>query len=140
MTTDPNCIFCKIIAGDAPADILFQNEELVVFRDIKPESKHHFLVVPKKHILNVNSLQTNEDRLLVERMLEIGKKILAEHNGDLDDVRIGFHCPPFNSINHLHLHVISPASEMGFIKRQVFRPNTWWFQSVDDTLLRLSKL
>jgi hypothetical protein len=44
--------------------------------------------------------------------------------------RFGFHYPPFNSIHHLHLHAISPASSMSFVSRLIFRPDSWWFVSV----------
>lgn len=67
-------------------------------------------------------------------MVQIGKKVLEDNGGDVNDVRLGFHCPPFNSISHLHLHVISPASEMGFFSRLVFKPNTYWFQCVRNIL------
>ncbi|CAH1098723.1 unnamed protein product [Psylliodes chrysocephalus] len=133
-----NCIFCKILTREAPATILFENDEIIVFADIKPAAKHHFLVVPKNHIPSINSLVSQEDKLLIERMVQIGKKVLEDNGGDVNDVRLGFHCPPFNSISHLHLHVISPASEMGFFSRLVFKPNTYWFQCVDDTLTRLN--
>lgn len=63
-------------------------------------------------------------------MIEIGKNVLIENNGDVDNCRLGFHWPPCNSIPHLHLHVISPVSAMGFINRQIYRPNTFWFVTV----------
>jgi hypothetical protein len=44
--------------------------------------------------------------------------------------RLGFHYPPFNSVQHLHLHAISPASSMSFVSRLIFRPGSWWFVSV----------
>ncbi|RZC38150.1 histidine triad nucleotide-binding protein 3-like [Asbolus verrucosus] len=100
-----HCIFCKIISGDAPGEIFYQDDEVTVFKDIKPASNFHFLAVPKEHIL-------------------------ADKGGDVDDVRLGFHLPPFNSIAHLHLHVISPASGMSTLSRLIFKPNTWWFSSV----------
>lgn len=49
---------------------------------------------------------------------------------DLKDTRTVFHWPPFNSISHLHLHYINPASEMGLISRTIFKPNTMWCVSV----------
>lgn len=67
---------------------------------------------------------------LVDKLIYNGKKVLQDNGGDINDIRIGFHCPPFNSIAHLHLHVISPVSEMSILSRIIFKPNTWWFQSV----------
>lgn len=56
--------------------------------------------------------------------------ISEQQNLDLKSVRTGFHWPPFNSINHLHLHVISPIESMSFVKRMMFKPDSMWFVSV----------
>ncbi|XP_028129908.1 adenosine 5'-monophosphoramidase HINT3 isoform X2 [Diabrotica virgifera virgifera] len=138
MTTDVKCIFCKIISGDAPAEVLFQNEELIVFLDIKPASSIHFMVVPKKHIPNINSLKTNEDKLLVERMLEVGKRVLELKNGNSKDSRIGFHCPPYTTVDHLHLHFIYPEADMSPYHQMLFQVHHLFFELADDVILRLS--
>lgn len=67
---------------------------------------------------------------LVQKMIDAGKNVMQEKGCNLEDTITGFHWPPFNSVNHLHLHVINPASEMGFISRMIFKPNTWWFVTV----------
>lgn len=51
------CIFCNIITGNAPSEKCYQNDELIVFKDIKPASKFHLLAVPLQHIPNINSLE-----------------------------------------------------------------------------------
>jgi histidine triad (HIT) family protein len=61
------CVFCKIIRGESPADFVYKGEEIVVFKDIRPEAPIHLLVVPRRHIPTVNDL-TEEDRLLVGEM------------------------------------------------------------------------
>ncbi|VEN47676.1 unnamed protein product [Callosobruchus maculatus] len=139
MSTGSSCIFCKIIAGESPGQILLDDDETVVFKDIKPAAKYHYLAVPKEHIININYLTSPEHKALLEKLIENGKRVVVEQGGDVDDIRLGFHCPPFNSISHLHLHVISPASDMGFYSRLVFKPNTWWFQTVDGILEKLEK-
>ncbi|XP_057651378.1 adenosine 5'-monophosphoramidase HINT3-like isoform X2 [Diorhabda carinulata] len=139
MSSDQNCIFCKIVCGEAPSEILFQNDEIIVFKDIKPASKHHYLVVPKNHIINVNHLVTKEDKLLVQKMKEIGNRLLELNGGDSKDARLGFHCPPYNTVDHLHLHVISPVSEMEPYYQQVFQPHLLCFLLVDDVLKKLTK-
>ncbi|KAL3271084.1 hypothetical protein HHI36_021583 [Cryptolaemus montrouzieri] len=128
-----NCLFCKIITGSSPAKICFQDEEIIAFHDIKPASKNHILVVPKQHIDNVNALDASNISL-VEKMVDCGKSVLGELQADISDVRFGFHRPPFNSIKHLHLHCISPMSQMSFTQNLIFRPNTWWFTTVDRAL------
>lgn len=54
------CIFCKIISEEAPGDILYKDEEIIIFKDIKPASEHHYLSVPVKHIENIHSLTTSQ--------------------------------------------------------------------------------
>lgn len=141
-----NCIFCKIITGEADSTKYYEDEETLVFKDIKPAAKHHFLSIPKKHITNINSL-TKDDiplgitiryifinqiktYLLVNKLVEEGKKVLLEQGGETENMLLGFHCPPFNAISHLHLHVISPRNEMSFLSRIMFKPKSWWFITV----------
>ncbi|XP_063245088.1 adenosine 5'-monophosphoramidase HINT3-like isoform X2 [Bacillus rossius redtenbacheri] len=123
------CVFCRICDGKEQSNILYQDEKYVVFPDIKPAAKHHFLIVTREHIRDVKSLLPDQKSVL-EDLVKIGKQILEKHGADLRDVRFGFHWPPFHSISHLHLHVISPASEMGFMSRCIFRPGSWWFVTV----------
>lgn len=70
------------------------------------------------------------DSFVVEKLITVAKKVLEEKGCDLNDIRLGFHCPPFNSVGHLHLHVIAPASGLSFLSGAIFRPNTWWFTAV----------
>ncbi|KAJ8967746.1 hypothetical protein NQ317_010807, partial [Molorchus minor] len=55
-------IFCKIISGDIPGEIMYQDDELVIFKDKKPASKHHYLSVPRKHIVNINYLTSKDHK------------------------------------------------------------------------------
>lgn len=56
---------------------------------------------------------------------------LLEKNGQTSDISLGFHIPPFNSVKHLHLHGISPKSEMGFLAGWIFREGTFYYKSFD---------
>ncbi|XP_023662094.1 adenosine 5'-monophosphoramidase HINT3 [Paramormyrops kingsleyae] len=135
---DNKCIFCKIINKEVKSDLLYSDEELSCFRDIHPGAPHHYLVVPTKHVGNCKSLQ--KDHIpLVEKMVELGKTILQNNNvTDLEDIRLGFHWPPFCSVTHLHLHVLAPVSQMGFTSRLIYRPNSMWFITVDQLIQRLN--
>lgn len=66
----------------------------------------------------------------MEKLVNDGKRILSEKGVNMNDVLMGFHWPPFNTVSHLHLHLIAPASEMSFIHRQMFKPNSFWFVGV----------
>lgn len=63
------CIFCKIISGESPGDILYKDEDIIIFKDIKPASTNHYLSVPIKHIENVNSLNGSQHSALCKKFI-----------------------------------------------------------------------
>ncbi|XP_034058580.1 histidine triad nucleotide-binding protein 3 isoform X1 [Gymnodraco acuticeps] len=131
---EKKCIFCKIVNKEMGTELLHCDEEISCFRDIKPGAPHHYLIVPTKHVGNCKSLR-KENVPLVKRMVETGKEILQKNNiTDLNDVRFGFHWPPFCSVTHLHLHVLAPASQMGFMSRLFYRLNSYWFITADQLI------
>lgn len=135
-----SCIFCKISRGeDEKTKILYQDETVVVFPDIRPASPHHYLVVPKDHLPNPKQLDGTHVEL-VEKLVCVGKQVLSEQGGNSDDIRLGFHWPPFHTIGHLHLHVISSTSEMGWLSTLIYKPNSWWFVTADWLFNRLKKM
>jgi len=130
------CTFCDIIQTKDMSKIIFEDDELVVFPDIKPAAPHHYLVVPKDHLANAKVLGP-EHKPLVERMIEVARQMLQEKGCDLENASFGFHWPPFNTVAHLHLHAIAPQSDMGFTAKMMFRPNSWWFVTPEYVLSRL---
>ncbi|XP_075940707.1 uncharacterized protein LOC142942316 isoform X2 [Anarhichas minor] len=119
------------------SDRFVTDEELLCFRDIQPSATHHYLVVPRTHIDNCKCLQ-GDDIPLVERMVEMGWSVLKKAKvSNLDDVRMGFHLPPFSSVPHLHLHALAPASEMSFKSQLRYGPQSHWFITVDKVLSQL---
>ncbi|XP_053952626.1 adenosine 5'-monophosphoramidase HINT3 [Anastrepha ludens] len=127
-----HCIFCEISAGKQPNTVIeFENDEIVIFKDIKPSSKYHYLAVPKRHIENLKTL-TKEDEGLVDRMEEGLKSLFGKMNISTTDALFGFHLPPFITVKHLHMHGIAPRSTMSFLHRIMFKPGTAWFKTVEE--------
>uniref|UniRef100_A0A671U8M2 Histidine triad nucleotide-binding protein 3-like n=1 Tax=Sparus aurata TaxID=8175 RepID=A0A671U8M2_SPAAU len=125
-----DCPFCQIAQSQTDTEILLSDDELLCFRDMKPGATHHYLVVTRTHIDNCKSLQWG-DIPLVERMVEMGRTVLEKNKvSNLDDVRFGFHIPPFSSVPHLHLHALAPASTMGFKSQLHYGPQSHWFITV----------
>ncbi len=101
------CIFCRIIEGDAPGEIVYQDDLVTAFRDIHPVAPVHVLIVPNQHFASLNDMTTG-DEALAGRMILVARK-LAEQEGVLEEgyrliVNTGSHGGQV--IRHLHLHLI----------------------------------
>ena len=99
-----NCIFCNIINKTQPADIIYEDEDFVVFKDIKPSAPVHLLLAPKTHITSVNKLEEKHKELIGDLVL-LAKKIAKEQGVD-DGYRLSFNVGRKGGqiIDHLHLH------------------------------------
>lgn len=102
-----DCLFCKINNGDIPAAILYQDDDVTVFRDVSPQAPVHFLVIPKKHISTINDLQSN-DAELIGKMMLAAKNVAAEQGVAEDGFRTTMNCNENGgqSVYHIHLHVL----------------------------------
>lgn len=101
------CIFCKIVDGQAPSEMLYQDEQVTAFRDIHPVAPTHVLIVPNQHVASVNDL-TAEDEQVIGRMFSVAR-MLAEQEGIHQSgyrliVNTGPHAGQL--VFHLHLHLI----------------------------------
>ena len=101
-----HCLFCKIIAGEIPADKLYEDEEFLAFRDISPQAPVHFLVIPKKHIVGPAFMEA-EDEQLIGRMMRVGAR-LAQDLELVDGFRMVFNngAAAGQTVFHIHLHVL----------------------------------
>eukprot|EP00127_Corallochytrium_limacisporum_P006363 Clim_evm74s225 gene=Clim_evmTU74s225 len=98
-----HCVFCT---GLKPEQIISETDDLYLLEDKYPRSKFHYLVITKEHINSVLELDSGHIRLLQDMVL-LGKQCLTDRGAPADDHRLGFHIPPFNSIDHLHMHAIA---------------------------------
>jgi len=102
-----DCVFCQIVAGNIPSDILYQDEEVIAFRDINPEAPTHVLIIPKKHIASLNTLSAAE-LPVIGRMVSVASE-LAKKEGIADrGYRLVFNCEEEGGqlVPHLHMHLI----------------------------------
>lgn len=102
-----DCLFCKVAAGEIPATVLYEDEDVVAFRDISPVAPTHVLIIPRKHIASVNHLQP-EDAGLVGRLLLTARELAAEL-GIADEgyrLNINTNGGAGQTVYHLHLHLL----------------------------------
>ncbi len=102
-----NCIFCRIAAGEIPATIVHQDEELVAFRDIAPQAPTHIVIVPRKHIPTINDL-TMDDAALIGKMVLLARELAAAEGVEKEGYRTVFNCnlAAGQSVWHIHLHML----------------------------------
>ena len=100
-------IFSKIIAGDIPADIVYQDELVTAFRDINPQAPTHILIVPNKEIATVNEL-SEEDERVAGRLLQVAKKLAAQEGIAEDGYRLMINCNAHGGqeVFHVHMHLL----------------------------------
>ncbi|MEA4940112.1 MAG: histidine triad nucleotide-binding protein [Christensenella sp.] len=102
-----DCIFCKIVSGDIPSTKIFEDEQVIAFRDINPQAPTHVLVVPKRHIPGVNEL-AEADEALVGHVYSVISKLVRELGIDESGYRVVVNsgADGQQSVPHLHFHVL----------------------------------
>lgn len=102
----PDCLFCKIIAGQIPSAKVYEDELVYAFRDINPQAKTHVLIVPKAHIASCVDIN-GENSYVVAHIFEVIPKI-AESEGLKNGFRVITNCGPdaCQSVKHLHFHIL----------------------------------
>jgi histidine triad (HIT) family protein len=102
-----DCLFCKIVAGDVPADKVAESDHIVAFRDINPQAPTHVLIIPKDHYPDLAALAGSDGALLTEIAVEAGR--VAEAGGIADSgYRVVFNTGPEagQTVFHVHAHVL----------------------------------
>ena len=100
-------LFAKIISGDIPADIVYQDEFVTAFRDINPQAPTHILIVPNKVIPTVNDL-TAEDEQVAGRMMIVAGQLAKQEGIAEDGYRLMINCNEYGGqeVFHLHMHLL----------------------------------
>lgn len=100
-------IFSKIIRKEIPADIVFEDDTVLAFRDIQPQSPVHFLIIPKKEIETVNDV-TPEDEQTLGHMFVVAANLANEHGVDESGYRLTVNCnrDGRQEVFHLHMHLL----------------------------------
>jgi len=104
--SDPDCLFCKIVAKEIPSDVVVETDNVIAFKDINPGAPTHVLVIPKDHIKSASYLEAKHGALLTE-MFDVMEKIGTDAEIG-DGYRIVTNVGPKagQSVFHLHFHVL----------------------------------
>ena len=101
------CLFCRIVAGEIPGSIVYQDDDLVAFNDINPQAPMHVLIVPRKHIPTTSDI-SEADEALVGKLVRRAAAIAAERGYAEEGYRTVFNCNrgAGQTVFHIHLHAL----------------------------------
>ena len=105
--SEPDCLFCKIVAGEIPAEVIWESGSAVAFRDINPQAPTHVLVIPKRHVATINDL-SDDDREMIGDLFVAAKGIAADEGLTEDGYRVVMNCNAAagQTVFHIHLHLL----------------------------------
>lgn len=103
-----DCLFCKIVTGEIPSNKVYEDEDILCFKDINPVAPIHILVIPKKHIANLLDIK-KEDEDLIVKIYEIINKLAKDLGFEKDGFRVITNCgkDAGQEVMHLHFHVLA---------------------------------
>lgn len=101
-----DCVFCKIINGEIPSSLIYEDDQVIAFKDINPQAPVHYLVIPKEHIKSADYI-TEENKGLIGHIIFVVSKI-AKEEGLEDGYRIINNCggDGGQTVDHIHFHVL----------------------------------
>ncbi len=108
MSHDPNCLFCKIVDRKIPARIVYSDEMAIAFEDINPQAPTHILIVPKKHIPDIQSMKA-ADRELIGHLFFVAQNLAGMRGFDKGGYRLVINNgrDAGQAVFHIHLHLLS---------------------------------
>ena len=107
-TSDPDCLFCKIVSGAIPSNRVYEDKDMIAFRDINPAAPTHILVVPRTHIVSIAETTEAEEPLIAKLILAANKIAMSEHV-ELSGYRLVINTGKDGgqSVFHLHVHLLA---------------------------------
>ena len=107
MTTEQDCIFCKIVAGEIPAKLVYEDDAAVAFRDINPQAPTHALVIPRKHIASL-AVAGEADESVLGHLLRVAARVAREEGHAERGYRtvINTGSDAGQTVFHIHVHVL----------------------------------
>jgi len=101
------CIFCQIVAGKIPSESLYQDEDVLAFRDINPQAPVHILIIPRKHIDSIADI-TPEDEALITKMVKVANELAVKEGISENGYRLVTNCREQGGqlVGHLHFHLL----------------------------------
>jgi histidine triad (HIT) family protein len=102
-----DCLFCKFVSGEIQPDTVYEDDQVLAFRDIEPQAPCHVLIIPKRHISTLNDLEP-EDAELIGRLYLVAKKVAQDEGIDESGYRTLINCnkQAGQSVFHIHLHLL----------------------------------
>ena len=102
-----DCLFCKIRDGEIPCDKVYEDDDVIAFKDVNPQAPTHVLVVPRKHIATINDLE-EDDGNIIGAMMMAAKEIAAAEGIAEDGYRLVLNCnaKAGQTVFHIHLHLL----------------------------------
>ena len=112
--SNTDCLFCSILSGDIPADIIFESETAIAFRDINPQAPTHVIIIPRQHVPTINDI-SEDDQVIVGSLYTAASTIAAAEGIADDGYRVVMNCNAAagQSVFHIHLHLLG-GRELGW--------------------------
>ena len=110
---EENCVFCKIIKGEIPSEKVYEDHEIMAFKDINPAAPIHILVIPKKHIANLLEV-SEEDSYLISKIFQTINKLAKDFEIEESGFRVIANCGKDSGqeVMHIHFHLLA-GKKMG---------------------------
>lgn len=111
-----DCIFCKIINKEIPSNIVYEDDEILAFKDIAPQAPVHIVVIPKKHISKITEI-SKEDEILIGKIYTVINKIAGEQGIADEGFRVIINCGENGGqeVKHIHFHLLGGTKLSGKI-------------------------